>query len=164
MKAIQIGKDLSSLSHAVGKYAQGEAHLQFAETQKKNSRFSFAEDSAIEKHFKKERIQLGEFQQLVRGDKALPIFGLPDVVTAMRGIPYKDGRMKITHGESYIGMVRFTPSKTYYESVISFGNSRRPESPHYTDQMDLYAKFKTKTMSFERAEVEKTAMKTYAPK
>ncbi|MDB2571633.1 acylase [Polaribacter sp.] len=118
----------------------------------------------LKKHFKKERIQLGEFQQLVRGDKALPIFGLPDVVTAMRGIPYKDGRMKITHGESYIGMVRFTPSKTYYESVISFGNSRRPESPHYTDQMDLYAKFKTKTMSFERAEVEKTAMKTYAPK
>lgn len=118
----------------------------------------------LKKHFKKERIQLGEFQQLVRGDKALPIFGLPDVVTAMRGIPYKDGRMKITHGESYIGLVRFTPNKTYYESVISFGNSRRPESPHYTDQMDLYAKFKTKTMSFERAEVEKTALKTYAPK
>ena len=103
----------------------------------------------LKKHFKKERIQLGEFQQLVRGDKALPVFGLPDVVTAMRGVPYKDGRMKITHGESYIGMVRFTPNKTYYESVISFGNSRRPESPHYTDQMDLYAKFKTKTMSFE---------------
>jgi len=28
----------------------------------------------------------------------------------------------------------------------------------------LYAKFKTKTMSFERAEVVKTAIKTYAPK
>ena len=56
MKAVQIGKDLSSLSHAVGKYAQGEAELQFAEAQKKNSRFSFAEDSAIEKHFKKEKL------------------------------------------------------------------------------------------------------------
>tara|TARA_R110001592_G_scaffold256313_2_gene520046 strand:+ start:1721 stop:2173 length:453 start_codon:yes stop_codon:yes gene_type:complete len=56
MKAVQIGKDLSSLSNAVGKYAQGEAQLQFAETQKKNSRFSFAEDSAIEKHFKKEQL------------------------------------------------------------------------------------------------------------
>jgi acyl-homoserine-lactone acylase len=118
----------------------------------------------LKKHFKRERIQLGDFQQLVRGEKELPIFGLPDVVTAMRGIPYKDGRMKITHGESYIGMVRFTPTKTYYESVISFGNSRRPESPHYTDQMDLYANFKTKTMSFERGEVLKTAVKTYVPK
>ena len=56
MKAVQIGKDLSSLSSAVGRYAQGEAQLQFAETQKKKSRFSFAEDSAIEKHFKKEQL------------------------------------------------------------------------------------------------------------
>ena len=35
MKAIEIGKDLSSLSNAVGKYAQGEAELQFAEAQKR---------------------------------------------------------------------------------------------------------------------------------
>ena len=115
-------------------------------------------------NFDSERMQLGDFQKLVRGTKELPIFGLPDVVTAMRGSPYKNGRIKITHGESYIGMVRFTPTKTYYESVISFGNSRRPESPHYTDQMDLFANFKTKKMSFDRADVLKTANRVYLPK
>jgi len=115
-------------------------------------------------HFDSDRIQLGDFQKLVRGTKELPIFGLPDVVTAMRGSPYKNGRVKITHGESYIGMVRFTPTKTYYESVISFGNSRRPESPHYTDQMDLFANFKTKKMSFDRSDVLKTAKRVYLPK
>ncbi|MDB4497274.1 acylase, partial [Flavobacteriaceae bacterium] len=88
----------------------------------------------LKTYFNAERIQLGEFQKLVRGNKELPIYGLPDVVTAMKGQPYKDGKIKITHGESYIGLVRFTPNKTYFESVISFGNSRRPESPHYTDQ------------------------------
>ena len=118
----------------------------------------------LKTYFNAERIQLGEFQHLVRGNKELPIFGLPDVVTAMKGVPYKDGKIKITHGESYIGLVRFTPAKTYYESVISFGNSRRPESPHYTDQMELYSNFETKTMSFDRAEVMKTAKKVYAPK
>ena len=56
-KAMEIGKDLSSLSGAVSKYAQGEASLQFGEARKKNSRFSFAEDSAIEKHFKKEQLE-----------------------------------------------------------------------------------------------------------
>jgi acyl-homoserine-lactone acylase len=115
-------------------------------------------------HFNSERIQLGDFQKLVRGTKELPIFGLPDVVTAMRGSPYKNGRIKITHGESYIGMVRFTPTQTYYESVISFGNSRRPESPHYTDQMELYANFKTKKMSFDRADVVEQAQRIYSPK
>ena len=118
----------------------------------------------LKTYFNAERIQLGEFQKLVRGNKELPIFGLPDVLTAMRGQPYKDGKIKITHGESYIGLVRFTPTKTYYESVISFGNSRRPESPHYTDQMELYANFKTKTMSFDRSDVMKTAKRIYAPK
>jgi len=118
----------------------------------------------LKTYFNSERIQLGEFQKLVRGNKELPIFGLPDVVTAMRGQPYKDGKIKITHGESYIGLVRFTPNKTYFESVISFGNSRRPESPHYTDQMELYSNFETKTMSFDRLDVMKTAKRVYAPK
>jgi len=118
----------------------------------------------LKTYFNTERIQLGEFQKLVRGNKELPIFGLPDVVTAMRGQPYKDGKIKITHGESYIGLVRFTPNKTYFESVISFGNSRRPESPHYTDQMELYSNFETKTMSFDRSDVMKTAKRVYAPK
>ena len=118
----------------------------------------------LKTYFNAERIQLGEFQKLVRGNKELPIFGLPDVVTAMRGQPYKDGKIKITHGESYIGLVRFTPNKTYFESVISFGNSRRPESPHYTDQMELYSNFETKTMSFDRLDVMKTAKRVYAPK
>ena len=118
----------------------------------------------LKTYFNAERIQLGEFQKLVRGNKELPIYGLPDVVTAMRGQPYKDGKIKITHGESYIGLVRFTPNKTYFESVISFGNSRRPESPHFTDQMELYSNFETKTMSFDRSDVMKTAKKVYAPK
>ena len=118
----------------------------------------------LKTYFNSERIQLGEFQKLVRGNKELPIYGLPDVVTAMRGQPYKDGKIKITHGESYIGLVRFTPNKTYFESVISFGNSRRPESPHYTDQMELYSNFETKTMSFDRLDVMKTAKRVYAPK
>jgi len=56
MKAVQVGKDLSSLSNAMAKYAQGEAELQFGAAQKKKSRFSFAEDSAIEKHFRKEKL------------------------------------------------------------------------------------------------------------
>ncbi len=116
------------------------------------------------KHFNTLEVSLGDFQKLVRGNKEVPIFGLPDVVTAMKGIPYKEGKIKITHGESYIGLVRFTPNKTYYESIISFGNSNRSNSKHYTDQMELFAQFKTKTMSFDRNEVLKEAVNRYHPK
>lgn len=56
MKAVQMGKDLSSLSNSISKYAQGEAELQFGAAKKKRAKFSFAEDSAIEKHFRKEKL------------------------------------------------------------------------------------------------------------
>lgn len=56
-KGIEMGRDLSSMSNAVARYAQGEAELQFGAARKKKSKFSLAEDSAIEKHFKKEKLE-----------------------------------------------------------------------------------------------------------
>lgn len=56
-KGIEMGRDLSSMSNAVARYAQGEAELQFGAARKKKSKFSLAEDSAIEKHFRKEKLE-----------------------------------------------------------------------------------------------------------
>lgn len=56
-KGIEMGRDLSSMSNAVSRYAQGEAELQFGAARKKKSKFSLAEDSAIEKHFRKEKLE-----------------------------------------------------------------------------------------------------------
>ena len=82
--------------------------------------------------FGSENVKLGEFQKLVRGNKEIPIYGLPDVLTAMRGVDHKDGQIKVTHGESYIELVKFTKNKTEIESVISYGSSDRKNSVHYS--------------------------------
>ena len=124
---------------------------------KKTSRY-------LKKHFKTQSVTLGEFQQLVRGEKAIPIWGMPDVVTAMRGVQYKNGRYRITNGESYIGLIQFTPEETIYRSVMSYGNSERPESLHYDDQMKLYQNFQTKPMYFDKPSVIKDAVRRYSPK
>ena len=57
MKGVQIGRDLSSMGAAIQKYAQGEAELQVGKARQKNKRFSLAEDTAIERHFKKEKLE-----------------------------------------------------------------------------------------------------------
>lgn len=114
-------------------------------------------------HFGKVKINLGEFQKLVRGDKELPIWGLPDVITAMSSRPYKDGKHKVFAGESYIGLVRFTNDGPLFESVISFGNSDDPTSDHYTDQMEMYSKFQTKKMTFDKEEIYSQAKSIYNP-
>ena len=116
------------------------------------------------KHFNTLEVTLGDYQKLVRGKKELPIFGLPDVVTAMAARPYKDGKVKVVSGESYIELVRFTPQGPKIESVISYGSSDHPESPHYNDQMELYAQFKTKKMSLDKATVYAQAKRIYHPK
>ncbi len=114
-------------------------------------------------HFGKAKITLGEFQKLVRGDKELPIWGLPDVITAMSSRPYKDGMHKVFAGESYIGLVRFTKDGPVMESIISFGNSDDPSSDHYTDQMEMYSKFQTKKMTFDKEEIYNKAKSIYNP-
>ena len=108
-------------------------------------------------------ITLGDFQKLVRGDKELPIWGLPDVITAMSSRPYKDGKHRVTQGESYIGLVRFNEKGPILESIISYGNSDNPNSEHYTDQMELYSKFKTKKMTFDKQEIYSKAKRIYNP-
>jgi acyl-homoserine-lactone acylase len=115
------------------------------------------------KNFKTLQIQLGDYQKLVRGTKELPIFGLPDVITAMANRPYKDGKVKVVSGESYIELVRFTEKGPEIESVISYGSSDHAESPHYNDQMEMYSKFKTKKMSLNKDEVYANAKRIYNP-
>ena len=109
-------------------------------------------------------VKLGDYQKLVRGNKEISIFGLPDVITAMRGVDYKDGKIKITHGESYIQLVKFLNGKVEIESVISYGSSDHEDSPHYNDQMEMYSKFKTKKMTFNKEEIYINSEKIYNPK
>ena len=118
----------------------------------------------MKKYFNSTTIKLGDFQKLVRGDKEMPIFGMPDVITAMNASTYKDGKVQVTHGESYIQLVKFSSKGTEIESIISYGSSDNEESPHYNDQMELYSKFKTKKMSFDKDYVLKNARTTYNPK
>jgi acyl-homoserine-lactone acylase len=115
-------------------------------------------------YFGTTEVMLGEFQKLVRGTKELPIFGLPDVITSMGATPYKDGKTRVVSGESYIQLVRFTASGVEIESSISYGSSDHPESKHYSDQMELYAQFKTKKMGFDREKIYKEASRVYHPK
>jgi acyl-homoserine lactone acylase PvdQ len=49
------------------------------------------------------------------------------------------------------------------ESVISFGNSDDPFSDHYTDQMEMYSKFQTKKMTFDKEEIYRKAKSIYNP-
>ncbi|HQS24765.1 MAG: peptidase S45 [Sphingobacteriia bacterium 24-36-13] len=114
-------------------------------------------------NFNRTNLQLGDIQKLVRGNVVLPLPGLPDVLAPMYSIPYKDGMYKGNQGDAYIELVRFTKDGPIIESVNVYGASARKESPHYTDQMDMYVKQQTKTMTLNKATVYQQAVKKYNP-
>ncbi|MBT9483624.1 penicillin acylase family protein [Sediminibacterium sp.] len=114
-------------------------------------------------NFNRTNLQLGDIQKLVRGNIVLPLPGLPDVLAPMYSIPYKDGMYKGNQGDAYIELVRFTKDGPIIESVNVYGASARKASPHYTDQMDMYVKQQTKTMTLNKAIVYQQAVKKYNP-
>lgn len=116
------------------------------------------------KNFKKLDAPLGEYQKLVRGEKEVPLPGVPDVISSMLSVQHKDGKIRGQQGESYIELVRFTEQGPEIESVNCYGASNEPSSPHYADQMELFTQQKTKRMTLNKAEVYKTAERVYHPK
>ncbi len=110
------------------------------------------------------RIKLGSVQRHIRGDINLPLAGGPDVLAAM----YTEEVVGSTQykgivGESYIALVQFGEDGTSIETVNAYGASAEPDSPHYTDQMELFASQQLKPMSFDIDQVFAEADTIYHP-
>ena len=115
------------------------------------------------KHFGRLDVPLGDYQKMVRGSLERPLAGLPDVIAAIYSTPYKKGRVQGFVGDCFIQLVRFTPQGPVIETVNTFGASNRPESPHFSDQMDLFLQHKTKRMTLDKAQVYARAERVYHP-
>ncbi len=115
------------------------------------------------KHFGQLEIELGEFQYLVRGKRAEPVWGTPDVIATMYTEPYKKGKVKGFLGESYIQLVRYDENGPEIESIINYGASNHEDSPHYDDQMELFLQQKLKPMTLDRNVIFKEGKRIYHP-
>ena len=75
----------------------------------------------------------------------------------------KNGTVKPVHGESYIMIIQYDDDGVEVETVLPYGNSRRLDSPHYTDQMEMYARQERKKMSLKLDEVMNESIRSYHP-
>ncbi len=118
----------------------------------------------IDTHYNGEIPQLGEAQRHVRGNVNLPLSGFPDALAANYNEEWKDGRYKPWVADSYVHFAQWKDGKLVrMETLHPFGASTRPDSPHYTDQMELYADQKTKTMTLDKAKIIAEAESVYHP-
>lgn len=108
--------------------------------------------------------ELSQLMRHTRGSVSLPVQGGTDVLAAMYGKKQDDGSYRVVAGESYIQMVRFQSDRPpIIETINAYGSSAEPDSPHYTDQMALFADQKLKLMTLSLSEVQETSVKHYHP-
>lgn len=118
----------------------------------------------LKEYFGSGKVPLKNLQRHTRGEVDLPYAGGPDVLAAVTTRPYKDGRIRAVSGDSYIQLVRYTDEGVKIESINAYGASAKPDSPHYTDQMELFTKQQLKPMTLDKETIFKEAKKIYHPK
>ena len=110
---------------------------------------------------------LSRIQRLRRGNVDLPMLGGTDTLRATTAWDKEQGdhRLRVRHGDSFIMLVRWDKDgQVTSESIQPYGAAtNRPQSPHYTDQMALFAAQKFKPVHFEWADAVRHAERRYRP-
>lgn len=119
----------------------------------------------LRKHFGRLDPPLGAMLRLRRGTVDLPLDGGPDV---LRAAPLwdvdADGRLRVRHGDSFIMFVSWDrDGRVRSRSIVPFGASDDPESPHYADQAPLFARHRLKPVHFEPSQLRAHARRRYRP-
>ena len=115
------------------------------------------------KHFGKVDILLGELQRHTRGNFDLPVSGLTDMIAPSYVVDDDNGKFRVVSGESYIMLTRYSKKGVEIETVIPYGNSNDPSSPHFTDQMQMYVDKRLKEMTLDKNAIFSDAVKIYNP-
>ncbi|WND02301.1 penicillin acylase family protein [Temperatibacter marinus] len=122
--------------------------------------------SLLMKSYKSYAIEYGLLSRIKRGEHSLPLDGGPDVLRAAYGWPLdQENHASIKAGDTYIMFVQWdAQGKVALRTIHNFGSaSTRPNSPHYADQMPLFAKKRERVFPFSLDAVESEKTKDYKP-
>jgi acyl-homoserine-lactone acylase len=117
------------------------------------------------KYFQTIHVPLKDIQVIHRGDKDYSMPGFPDVLAANYSKPRKvDGKFEGIMGDTYTMIVEYGKNGPIrIESLVNFGSSAHPESKHFDDQLQLWIKQQTKSMTFDKEEILKSKERIYHP-
>lgn len=107
----------------------------------------------------------GDVHRVRRGKVDVPVGGCGNDLGCFRILsfaPEPDGKLAANSGDGWILAVEFGETPRAF-SVLAYGESRRPESPYYSDQAAMFAKGELKKVAFTESDVISQATARYRP-
>ena len=107
----------------------------------------------------------GDVHRVRMGSVDVPVGGCTGAYGCFRVIGYTDqpdGKRAATTGDGWVLAVEFTNVPRAY-SVLAYGQSSDPASPHHADQAEMFAKGQMKKVLFTEADIAKGLLRTYVP-
>jgi penicillin amidase/acyl-homoserine-lactone acylase len=108
----------------------------------------------------------GQVNRMRRGALELPVGGGPDTLRAMESFVLEsDGTYTANSGDCYLMFVEWDKrGRLRSESIHQFGSATLDRSsPHYADQMPLFAAERTKKLHLDEAELRRHLRREYRP-
>ncbi|HEY0811619.1 MAG TPA: penicillin acylase family protein, partial [Longimicrobiales bacterium] len=107
----------------------------------------------------------GEFARVRRGNVDVPVGGCGGALGCFRVLnfaPQPDGKFAVNGGDGWVLAVEFTDVPRAY-SVLGYGQSNRPDSPHFSDQAEMFATGRLKKVLFTEADIRSQLLRAYQP-
>jgi penicillin amidase/acyl-homoserine-lactone acylase len=121
--------------------------------------------STMEENFERLRVPWGEVNRIQRGEVDLGMGGGPDLLHAMYGSLQEDGRIRGFTGDSYVMLIAWDKAGAVQSySIHQYGSATQDEaSPHYSDQVPLFARRELKPVWFDEADILANLEMEYRP-
>jgi acyl-homoserine-lactone acylase len=110
-------------------------------------------------------IPWGDVHRVRRGNVDVPVSGCGGALGCFRVLSFQnapDGKRMVSGGDGWTLAVEFAEVPRAY-SILGYGQSNRPESPHYSDQAEMFARGEMKRVAFTEADIEAATVRRYRP-
>ena len=111
-------------------------------------------------------IAWGEVHRLRLGELDLPIGGCPGSFGCFRVLWFddaEDGKEVVGGGDGWVIAVEFTPDGPRARSILAYGESNDPASPHHTDQAEMFVRGEFKEVRFTEEAIADDLIREYRP-
>ncbi|MEN9509939.1 MAG: hypothetical protein RLZZ621_2502, partial [Gemmatimonadota bacterium] len=108
----------------------------------------------------------GEVHRVRRGAVDVPVGGCSGALGCFRVLSYEDapdGKRIANSGDGWVLAVEFSPAGPKAYSILAYGQSADPASPHFSDQAAMFAAGKFKPVRFTEADIAAHTSRRYTP-